>query len=115
MNDPQAEIEKLRKHLKELTELRREEIRAARAALPKKKPGRKKIMNKKDDYCESCDGMTKAGLVEHTFKRHGQQFHYKKIPAHVCRKCGEIYLDGESIREIERDINRRVSVAALSP
>jgi cell division septum initiation protein DivIVA len=43
MKDTQAQIEKLRKHLKELTELRREEIRAARAARPKKKPGRKPI------------------------------------------------------------------------
>jgi hypothetical protein len=43
MEDTQAQIEKLRKHLKELTELRREEIRAARAALPKKKRGRKPI------------------------------------------------------------------------
>jgi hypothetical protein len=43
MEDTQAQIEKLRKHLKELTELRGEEIRAARAALPKKKPGRKPI------------------------------------------------------------------------
>ncbi len=43
MNDTQAEIEKLKKHLKELTELRREEVRAVRAARPKKKPGRKPI------------------------------------------------------------------------
>jgi cell division septum initiation protein DivIVA len=43
MEDTQAQIEKLRKHLKELTELRREEIRAARAARPKKKRGRKPI------------------------------------------------------------------------
>ncbi len=43
MKDTQAEIEKLRKHLKELTEMRREEIRAERAALPKKKRGRKPI------------------------------------------------------------------------
>jgi hypothetical protein len=43
MEDTQAKIEKLRKHLKELTELRLEEVRAARAARPKKKPGRKPI------------------------------------------------------------------------
>jgi hypothetical protein len=43
MKDSQAEIEKLRKHLKELSELRREEIRAERAARPKKKRGRKPI------------------------------------------------------------------------
>jgi cell division septum initiation protein DivIVA len=43
MHDTQAEIEKLKKHLKELKEQRREEIRAAKAALPKKKRGRKPI------------------------------------------------------------------------
>jgi hypothetical protein len=43
MEDTKAQIEKLRKHLKELRALQREEIRAARAALPKKKPGRKPI------------------------------------------------------------------------
>ncbi len=43
MEDTKAQIEKLRKHLKELRALQREEVRAARAALPKKKPGRKPI------------------------------------------------------------------------
>jgi hypothetical protein len=43
MNDTQAEIEKLKAHLKKLKEQQREEIRAARAARPKKKPGRKPI------------------------------------------------------------------------
>jgi hypothetical protein len=43
MEDTKARIEEVRKHLKELRVLQREEIRAARAALPKKKPGRKPI------------------------------------------------------------------------
>jgi hypothetical protein len=43
MEDTQAQIEKLIKHIKELRALKREEIRAAKAALPKKKPGRKPI------------------------------------------------------------------------
>jgi hypothetical protein len=43
MENTRERIEKLKKHIKELRALEREEIRAAKAALPKKKPGRKPI------------------------------------------------------------------------
>jgi YgiT-type zinc finger domain-containing protein len=61
-------------------------------------------MIEKDDYCEFCDGIAKPRLVTRTFKRHGQKFEYKNIQALVCDKCGEAYLDGETVIKIEKEI-----------
>lgn len=58
--------------------------------------------------CESCDGETETKFVSYTFKRYGQEFTYPNIKAEVCKKCGEIYLDGSSVLEIEEDIKRKM-------
>jgi YgiT-type zinc finger domain-containing protein len=69
-------------------------------------------MINKEDYCEFCDGIAKPTLVTRTFERHGQKFEYKYIPALVCNKCGEAYLDGETVIKIEREIAEEVFATA---
>jgi YgiT-type zinc finger domain-containing protein len=65
-------------------------------------------MVEKSDYCELCDGTTELRLVEYTFKRDGRKFTFTDVKAQVCRKCGEIYIDGEAMRKIEAQIKEKV-------
>ncbi len=58
--------------------------------------------------CAICDGETENKLVSVTFKRYGQKFVYQNIKARVCRNCGEEFLDGPTITNIEREIRERV-------
>jgi len=62
------------------------------------------IMNK----CAICDGKTENKLVSVTFERYGQKFVYNGIKARVCENCGEEFLDGPTIINIEREIRERV-------
>lgn len=64
-------------------------------------------MIEEEDFCEFCDGKTKPELVTHTFKREGQKFTFESIKAQVCQKCGESYLDGKAMREIEKEIREK--------
>ena len=64
------------------------------------------------DYCEFCDGLTKPGLVTHTFKREGRKFTFENIKAQICQKCGETYLDGKAVDDIENRIEKEVYAAA---
>ncbi len=64
-------------------------------------------MIEKQDFCEFCDGKTKPELATHTFKREGQKFTFENIKAQVCQKCGESYLDGKAMREIEKEIREK--------
>ncbi len=58
--------------------------------------------------CAICDGETENKLVSVTFERYGQKFAYQNIKARVCRNCGEEFLDGPTITNIEREIRERV-------
>ena len=59
--------------------------------------------------CVICDGITKPELVSHTFNRFGQKFTYHNIKANVCQNCGEAFLDGITITNIEKDIREKVA------
>ncbi|CAN5709483.1 hypothetical protein BH24ACI1_BH24ACI1_11660 [soil metagenome] len=62
------------------------------------------IMNK----CAICDGETENKLVSVTFERYRQKFVYQNTKARVCKNCGEEFLDGPTITNIEREIRERV-------
>jgi YgiT-type zinc finger domain-containing protein len=62
------------------------------------------FMNK----CEACSGKTENKLVSVTFERFGQKFVYHNIEAEVCKNCGEEFLDGQTVTNIEREIRERV-------
>lgn len=57
--------------------------------------------------CVICDGETKKELVSKTFHRFGQDFTYHNIKAEVCQKCGERFLDGVTITNIEKEIREK--------
>ena len=57
--------------------------------------------------CAICEGETENKLVSVTFERHGQKFVYQNIKARVCKNCGEEFLDGPTITDIEREIREK--------
>lgn len=58
--------------------------------------------------CAICNGKTETRKVCVTFKRYEQEFTYHNIQAEVCLDCGEEFLDGPTITNIEREIKERV-------
>jgi len=69
-------------------------------------------MSMKQDPCEYCDG-----VVERTTTR--VPFHYKKeiiyvdhVPVRMCRKRGEIYLEAEVYRALEKIAEHRREIKA---
>ncbi|HSK72248.1 MAG TPA: YgiT-type zinc finger protein [Pyrinomonadaceae bacterium] len=67
-------------------------------------------MNKE---CPICDGQLIDEKISKTFKRYGQEFTYQNIQAEVCLKCGERFLDGPTITNIEREIREKVVEKAV--
>jgi YgiT-type zinc finger domain-containing protein len=64
-------------------------------------------MNKKL-ICPVCNGKAEIRFVPYTFERFGQKFLYQNIKATVCLKCGEQFLDGPTVTNIEREIRESV-------
>ncbi|MGI8640259.1 MAG: YgiT-type zinc finger protein [Pyrinomonadaceae bacterium] len=58
--------------------------------------------------CPICDGQLIDKEISKTFKRYGQKFTYRNIKAEVCQKCGERFLDGPTVINIEHEIKERV-------
>jgi len=56
--------------------------------------------------CPVCGDELIDKLVSYTFKRYGQEFTYHNIKAEVCQKCGDRFLDGPTITNIEREIKK---------
>ena len=65
-----------------------------------------KFLNKHLE-CEFCDGTTETRSVSRIFKRFGREFRFENIEAEICPKCGEIYFDGKTLKEIEEKIRRQ--------
>ena len=58
--------------------------------------------------CPICNGKAELRLVSYTFERFGQKFLYQNIKATVCLNCGERFLDGPTVTNIEREIRESV-------
>lgn len=58
--------------------------------------------------CEFCDGVTETKYITKTFDYLGQPFTFDNIKAEVCKNCGEIYIDGSTMVEIENEMERKL-------
>ena len=56
--------------------------------------------------CSFCGGEVKSGKVELDYRYHGKLYIFTKVPAGVCRQCGEKYLASAVAKEIERRIQK---------
>jgi len=64
---------------------------------------------KKDNHeygdCAFCGGIVKEKKVELDYRYKGNLYIIEKVPAGVCRQCGEKYLTASVAEEIERRIH----------
>ena len=58
--------------------------------------------------CEFCDGVTETKYITKTFDYLGQSFTFDNIKAEVCKNCGERYLDGREMIEIESEMEKKL-------
>ncbi len=58
--------------------------------------------------CPTCGGELIDTFVSKTLKRFGREFIYHNIKAETCQNCGEIFLDGVTMVNIEKDIREKV-------
>jgi YgiT-type zinc finger domain-containing protein len=67
----------------------------------------------KQIHCDFCEiGITETKFVSKKFKRFGQEFTFDQIEAEVCNNCGEVYLDGKTVKKIEQQIKDKMLIAA---
>jgi len=57
----------------------------------------------KGDPCEYCDGHVGAERLVTVYRhRRGRHFIFERVPARVCRRCGERYFEGSVVRRMDR-------------
>jgi YgiT-type zinc finger domain-containing protein len=62
------------------------------------------------DFCEG--GVTESKVISKTFNRFGQLFKIENIKAEVCNNCGEVYLESQSVKEIDKKIEQKLLLIA---
>ena len=66
---------------------------------PKKNAGREEY----EEDCDFCDGTVRQQIVpKFTYYWHGQFHTFNQVPAGVCQKCGEQYLDAHTLKNLDR-------------
>jgi YgiT-type zinc finger domain-containing protein len=67
-------------------------------------------MNKKI-ICD-CDGLMESRKVTKKIPIGKEEILLEDVDAKVCRKCGEIYLDGKMILALESEVKERLPKVA---
>jgi YgiT-type zinc finger domain-containing protein len=58
--------------------------------------------NPKNQRCAVCGGELQATTITHEEKRGIHLSLFQNVPAKVCATCGEIWIDEETLRELDR-------------
>jgi len=56
---------------------------------------------------EGCPGEYEPRRITHTVRQHGQVVVIDHVPAEVCGVCGDMLLEPETIRHIEKMLQSR--------
>lgn len=54
------------------------------------------------DSCEFCDGEVEQRVVRAPFHYRGETIYVDRVPAWVCRRCGELYFDAPAYKRLEQ-------------
>jgi len=57
--------------------------------------------------CSFCGGEVKSRRVELDYRHKGKLYIFRRVPAGVCRQCGEQYLTAKVAKQIERRIQTK--------
>ena len=69
------------------------------------------------DFCEYCNAELPAVEKLVTVYRHrrGKHFIFERVPARVCKKCGERYFSAKSVSEMQREMSEAKQQNNLVP
>ncbi len=56
----------------------------------------------KKELCAVCGGQLRQTTITHEEKRGGHRYLFEHVPAQVCSKCGEIWVEEATFRQIDR-------------
>ena len=70
--------------------------------------------NLKNQLCAVCGGELQATTIAHEEKRGSHLYLFQNVPTKVCAACGEIGIDEETLRELDRLIAEGVPVRTVA-
>lgn len=70
--------------------------------------------NLTNQLCAVCSGELQATTIAHEEKRGTDLYLFQNVPAKVCTACGEIWIDEETLRELDRLIAEGVPVRTVA-
>jgi YgiT-type zinc finger domain-containing protein len=63
--------------------------------------------------CAVCEGTLRTTTITHEERRGDNIYLFQNVPAKVCDACGELWIDEEVLREIDRLITNGVPVRTV--
>lgn len=66
----------------------------------------KKSTDNKKELCAVCSGELRATTITHEEYRGGHLYLFENVPAQVCTKCGEIWIEETTLQVIDRLIEQ---------
>ncbi len=60
----------------------------------------------------ACGGNERRRKVSKEISLAGQKIFVENVDAFVCDKCGEIYFDGSTLLKLEKQVQKKVKIAA---
>jgi YgiT-type zinc finger domain-containing protein len=69
------------------------------------------------DFCEYCGASLPKGRRFVTVYRHRRRPHFifERVPARVCKSCGERYFDPRVVRTMDGWIKKRKTLSTVTP
>ena len=58
--------------------------------------------SKDERLCAICGGRFEDTTITHEERRGSQLYLFQNVPAQVCARCGEIWIEESTLQEIER-------------
>jgi YgiT-type zinc finger domain-containing protein len=71
------------------------------------------LMTQHTALCAVCSGNLEATTITHEEKRGTSLCLFQNVPAKVCTACGEIWIDEEVLKELDRLIETGVPVRTV--
>jgi len=69
--------------------------------------------NPNNHLCAVCGGELQATTITHEEKRGTHLYLFQNVPAKVCTACGEIWIDEETLKELDQLIETGVPVRTV--
>ena len=57
---------------------------------------------RKTPLCVICGGLLQKTAIAHEEKRGTRIYLFENVPAQVCRTCGEVWIAGTTLKEMDR-------------